>query len=74
MCVCVCVNLSVHACMCSGLHLHWTRAVLWRVHPSPVGNEVQDFLITTAGIGHVTQGEDLPQEDPKGPEEEREGD
>ena len=69
--LCACVSICVSVCLCSALHLHWTRAVFWRVHPSPVGNELQHFLITAAGVGHVAQGEDLPQENPEGPEGER---
>lgn len=57
-------------------NLHRPRAVLGRVHPAAVGHELQHLLVAAAGIRHVAQREDLPQqypERPAGGEEEDKG-
>lgn len=48
-------------------HLHRPGAVLRRVHPPAVGDELQHFLVTATWIRHVAQGEDLPQQNPERP-------
>lgn len=54
------------------LYLHRPRAVLGRVHPAAVGHELQHLLVAAAGIRHVAQREDLPQQHPERPAEEEE--
>lgn len=48
-------------------YLHWPWAVLRRVHSAAIGYKLQHFLVTATWIRHVSQREDLPQQNPKGP-------
>lgn len=49
------------------VYSHGPWAVLGGVHSAPVGHKLQHFLVAAAGIGHVAQREDLPQQHAKRP-------
>ena len=48
-------------------YLHWARAALGRVHPATTGDKLQHLLVGLAGIWHVSQRENLPQQYSKRP-------
>lgn len=50
---------------CQYSHRPWTA--LGRIHPASTSNELQHLLVGFAGVWHVTQREDLPQQYSKWP-------
>lgn len=50
---------------CQYSHRPWTA--LGRIHPASTSNELQHFLVGFAGVWHITQREDLPQQYSKWP-------
>lgn len=51
----------------SCLYSHRARTVLRRIHPASAGDKLQNLLVGFAGVRHVTQREDLPQQYSKWP-------
>lgn len=47
--------------------IHRPRAVLGWVHPASTGDELQNFLVAFAGIWHISERKDFPQQHSKGP-------
>lgn len=48
-------------------YLHWPWTVFWRIHSASACDKLQHFLVGFTGIRHVTQREDLPQQDSERP-------
>ena len=51
--------------------VNWTRAIVWRLEATSVGDELHHFLVAATRIRHVPQGHHLPQENTKRPEEKK---
>lgn len=49
----------------SSQYSHGPWAALGRIHPPSAGDELQDLLVGFTRIWHVTQREDLPEQNSK---------